>query len=89
MGLFRGASFDHGGVPETSPLASMGRFASLMGRFPTLMGHFTECLDGPFSLPKIPWKTAHSEKAPLEVLDWSKKYAIKCLRTSNSGEAVR
>ena len=59
MGLFRGAVFDHGGVPENSPLALMGRFASLMGRFPALMGRFPECLNGPFSLLKIPWKTAH------------------------------
>ena len=59
MGLFRGAVFQHGGVPEDSPLAFMGRFASLMGRFPGLMGRFPEYLNGPFSLPKIPWKTAH------------------------------
>ena len=38
MDLFRGAVYDHGGVPENSPLALMGRFASLMGRFLTLMG---------------------------------------------------
>ena len=41
----------------------MGRFLSPMGRCPTLMGRFTECLNGPFSLLKIPWKTAHEEKA--------------------------
>ena len=40
MGLFRGAVFRHGGVPENSPLTLMGRFPSLMGRFPTLMGRF-------------------------------------------------
>ena len=33
MGLFRGAVFQHGGVPENSPLTLMGRFSSLMGRF--------------------------------------------------------
>ena len=59
MGLFRGAVFDHGGVPENCPLALMGRFHSLMGRFLTLMGRFPECLNGPFSLLKISWKTAH------------------------------
>ena len=41
MGLFRGAIFHHGGVPEKCPLALMGRFRSLMGRFPTLMGRFS------------------------------------------------
>ena len=59
MGLFRGAVFQYGGVPENSPLTLMGRFPSLMGRFRTLMGRFPECLNGPFSLSKIPWKTAH------------------------------
>ena len=63
MGHFRGAVFDHGGVPEHCPLGLMGRFPFLMGRFPTLMGRFPECLNGPFSLLKIPWKTAHQEKA--------------------------
>ena len=58
MGLFRGAVFDHVGVPENCPLALMGRFPSLMGRFPTLMGRFPECLNGPLSLLQIPWKTA-------------------------------
>ena len=58
-GLFRGAVFHHGGVPENCPLALVGRFPSLMGRFPTLMGRFPECLNGPFSFLKIPWKTAH------------------------------
>ena len=48
MGLVRGAVFHNGGVPENSPLASMGHFPSLMGRFPTFMGHFPECLNGPF-----------------------------------------
>ena len=42
-----------------SELSLMCRFPSLMGRFPTLMGRFPECLNGPFSLLKIPWKTAH------------------------------
>ena len=35
MGLFRGAVFHHGGVPENCPLALMGRFPS----FPTLIGN--------------------------------------------------
>ena len=56
MGLFRGAVFRHSRVPENSPLSLMGRFPCLMGRFPTLMGRFPECLNGPFSLSKIPWK---------------------------------
>ena len=59
MSLFRGAVFRHSGVSENSPLSLMGRFPSLMGRFPTLMGRFPECLNRPFSLSKIPWKTAH------------------------------
>ena len=59
MDLFRGAVFHHGQVHENCPLALMGRFPSLMGRFPTLMGRFPECLNGPFSLLKFPWKTAH------------------------------
>ena len=48
MGLFRGAVFDHGRLPENCPLAFMGHFPSLMGRFPSLMGHFPEGLNGPF-----------------------------------------
>ena len=52
MGLFWGAVFHHGGVPENSPLRLMGRFPSLMRRFP-------EWLNGPFFIWKIPWKTAH------------------------------
>ena len=59
-GPFRGAVFRHGRVPENRPLALMGRFPSLMGRFPTLVSRFPECLDGPFSLLKMPWKTALS-----------------------------
>ena len=59
MGLFRGAVFRHGGVPENCPLALMGRFPSLMGCFLTLMGRFPECLNGLLSLLKILWKTAH------------------------------
>ena len=47
MGLFRGAVFHHGGVPENCPLALMGRFPSSMGPFLTLMGRFPECLNGP------------------------------------------
>ena len=56
MGLFRGAVFHHGGVPENCPLKLMGLFPSLKGRFPTLMVRFPECLSGPFSLLKISWK---------------------------------
>ena len=60
LGLFRGAVFDHGGMPQNCPLTLMGRlnFPSLMGRFPTLTGRFPQCLSGPFSLLRIPWKTA-------------------------------
>ena len=57
MGLFRGAVFHGGGVPENSPLALTGLSPSLMGRFLTLMGRFfPEYLNGLFSLSKIPWK---------------------------------
>ena len=59
MGLFTGSAFDHGGVPEKSPLTLVARFDSLMGCFPTLLGRFPKCLNGPLSLFKIPWKTAH------------------------------
>ena len=71
MGLFRGAVFNHEGVTENCPSALMGRCPSLMGRFPTLMGRFPECLNGLFSLLKIPWKTAHQEKGHQEALDSS------------------
>ena len=50
MGLFRGAVFDHGGVPANCLLALMGRFPSLMGRFPSSMARLPERLNGPFSL---------------------------------------
>ena len=70
MGLFRGAVLHHGVVPENCPLALMGRFSCLMGRFPSLMGRFTENPNGPFSLLRIPCKTAHLEKAHSEVLDY-------------------
>ena len=58
MGLCRRAVFHHGRVPENCPLASMCRLSSLMGCFPTLMGHCPECLNRPFSLLKVPWKTS-------------------------------
>ena len=57
MGLFRGAVFHHFGCPELPIGVNMGRFRSLMGRFPTSMGRFPKCLNGPFSLGKIPGKT--------------------------------
>ena len=69
MGTFRGAVFHHGGGARNSTLALMGRFPSLMGRFLTLMGRIFEYLNGPLSLLKIPWKTAHQEKAHEEVLE--------------------
>ena len=62
MGLFRGAVFHYGGMPENCPLELTGRFPSLMGRFATLMGRLPECLNGPFSLLRMPWKTAHYGK---------------------------
>ena len=77
MGLVRGAVFDHGRVPENCPLALMGRFPSLMGRFPTLMGCFPECVNGPFSLLKIPLKTAHEEKGHEEVLEFQGRLEIQ------------
>ena len=77
MGLFRGAFFDHSGVPENCPLALMGRFPSLMGRFPTLMGRFPECLNGPFSLLKIPGKQPIKKRGISRILSlfvaWQKK----------------
>ena len=66
MGLFRGAVFQHGGVSENSPL-------TLMGRFPTSMGRFPKCLNGPFALSKIPWKTAHQEKGYYRSSKWHYK----------------
>ena len=33
------------------------------------MGRFPECINGPFSILKIAWKTAHEEEAHQEVLD--------------------
>ena len=56
--FFRGAVFHRGGVPENCPLALMGRFPS-RGCFLTSTGRFPECLNGPISLLKIPWKAAH------------------------------
>ena len=44
MDLFRGAVFEHGGIPENSPL-------TLMGRFPSFNGPFSD-LNGPF--PRMP-----------------------------------
>ena len=58
MGPFRGAVFHHGGVPENCPLALTGSFPSLMGCFLTV-GPFPRFRPkGPFSLLKIPCKTA-------------------------------
>ena len=37
MGLFRGAVFQHEGLPEKCRLALMGQFRSLMGRFETFL----------------------------------------------------
>ena len=68
MGLFRGAVFHLGGVPENSPLALMGRFPSLMGHFPTL-GRFPKGLNGLYSISKTAWKIAHQDKAHQEVLE--------------------
>ena len=49
MGVFRGAVFHHGGVPENSPLA--------LGAFPVLNGPFSD-LNGPF--PRLPeWAVFH------------------------------
>ena len=62
MGLFRGAVFHHGGVLENSPLALMGRFASLRGHDLTLMAR-SHALMGRSSLLTIPWK-----KKPIIIL---------------------
>ena len=55
----------------------MGRFRSLMGRFPTLMGRFPECLNGPFSLLKIPGTQPFLKKRGIkrflivvQILEW-------------------
>ena len=56
MGLFKGAVFDHGRLPENSPLALMGRFPSLMGLFSDLNGQF----------PRMPcWAVFPLENSPL------------------------
>ena len=78
MGLFRGAVFRRGGVPENCPLVLMGRFPSLMGRFPTLMGRCPECLNEPFSFFKIPWKTAHKERGIKGFLNLSLCMLVGC-----------
>ena len=75
MGLFREAVFHHGGGPENCSSAFMGRFPSSMGRFPSLMGRFLECLNGPFSLLKIPWETAHEEKGIKRFLISTRNFA--------------
>ena len=64
MGLLRGAVFHHGGVPENSPLALLGRFLSSMGRFPTLLGCFPTCLNG-----NSPLRKAHEEVLDSHDLD--------------------
>ena len=58
MGLFRGAVFHHGGVPENC-LSVNGAFPLLNGAFSLVNGPSPERLNGPFSLLKIHWKTAH------------------------------
>ena len=75
LGLFRGAVFHRGGVPDNNPLALMGRFPSLMGRFPTLMGRFPECLNGPFPLLKTSARvvTAYQEQAQKEAPEISEE----------------
>ena len=68
MGLLRGATFHHGGMPQNSPLALMGRFPSLMGRFPTLMGRFLPMPQwAVFPLWKSPGKQQKGHEAVLEI----------------------
>ena len=55
-------------MPENCPL---------LGRFPTLMGRFPECLNGPFSLLKIPWKTVHQEKGHDEVHEKTHRFLLR------------
>ena len=62
MSFLEGPFSTMAACPKTAR-APMGRFPSLMGRFPTLTSRFPKYLNGPFSLLKIPWKTAHEEKA--------------------------
>ena len=50
------AVFHHGGLPENSPLALMGRFLSLMARFPTLMGVSPNAFMSRFPSRKSPGK---------------------------------
>ena len=76
LGLFRGAVFHYGGVPQNCPLALMGRFSSSMGCFSTLMGRFPECLTGPFSLLKSPGK-----QPPIRKGVWA--IVHDCLRLSS------
>ena len=63
--FFRGAVFHHGDVPQKLPISVNGAFPSLMGRFPTSMGRFPKCLNGPFSLLKIPLQNSPSRKGAL------------------------
>ena len=42
---------------QKQPISVNGAFPFLKGPFSDLNGRFPECLNGPFSLLKIPWKT--------------------------------
>ena len=53
MGLFRGA------VARKQPVGLDGAFHLFNGPFSSLSGPSPECLNGQFSLLKIPWRTAH------------------------------
>ena len=57
MGFLEGPFSTMAGCPKTAHSPLLGRFPSFMGRFPTLMGRFPKCVNGPFSVLKILWKT--------------------------------
>ena len=95
MGLFRGAVFDHGSVPENCPLASMGRFPSLMGRFPTLMGRFPRMPSRAVFPLENPLKNSPLRKGHQEVLDFQSvlslliRGGVERLRKLSSGQRLR
>ena len=67
MGLFRGAVFHHGGVPEN---CANGAFPPLLnGPFSDLNGPFSDLLTEPFSLLKFPGKQPIKQMGHEEVLD--------------------
>ena len=76
MGLLQGRSPPWWGARRL-PISVNGASPLRNGAFPLRNGpffdhhgpFFPECLNGPFSLLKIPWKTGHQEKGHEAVLD--------------------